>query len=101
MMKAPQEKILRDGSQYSTPNRRGRRISRASTRSDYPLFWRFACARTAKDFYPAAIALASKLLLRGQDPEIISHDMELLALRSGFANSVPIVVNDLAMRSAA
>lgn len=95
-MKAP-EKLLRDGNQYSSPNRRGRKISRASTRSDYPLFWRFACARTAADFYPSAIALARKLLRRRQDAADIASDMEFLARRAGLSCFVLPVVADLSL----
>lgn len=73
-----------------------RLLSRTSSRSDYPLFWRFASARDAARFYPSAIALASKLLRRGQDPEAIAHDMEFLARRAGFSSFVRPVVHHLA-----
>lgn len=75
--------------------KRGRKPQRQSPRSDYPLFWRFACARTAATFYPAAVALASKLLKRGQDAADIASDMEFLARRAGFSCFVLPVVADL------
>ncbi|WP_144025196.1 hypothetical protein [Burkholderia sp. HI2500] len=95
-MKAP-ENLMRDGNNYSIPNRRGRQPSRVSPRSDYRLFWRFTCARTAADFYPAAVALASKLLKRGQDAADIAIDMEFLARRAGFSGFVLPVVADLSL----
>ncbi|WP_146121675.1 hypothetical protein [Burkholderia multivorans] len=94
-MKAP-EKLLRDSNQYSSPKRCGRKISRASTRSDYPLFWRFANARTPAAFFPATVALASKLLKRGQSAADIARDMESLARRAGFSDFVAPVVHHLA-----
>ncbi|AOK29869.1 hypothetical protein AQ611_10975 [Burkholderia singularis] len=61
------------------------------------MFWRFACARTAADFYPAAVALASKLLKRGQDAADIASDMEFLARRAGLSCFVLPVVADLSL----
>lgn len=101
MKNTPQEKTLCDGSQYSTPNRRGRRISRTPPRSDLPLFKRFVFSDDAAHFYPSAVALASKLLKRGQDPENIAHDMERMARHAGLSDFVAPVVNELAMRGAA
>jgi hypothetical protein len=73
----------------------GRKLSRTSPHSDYPLFWNLASARDAAHFYPAIVALASKLLKRGQAPENIAHDMAYLARHAGFSDFVAPVVHRL------
>jgi hypothetical protein len=99
-MKAP-EKLLRDGNKYSSPNQRGRKISRASTRSELKYFCRVAMARRYSDAMMAVFELSVRLLRRGQRPDDIAHDLAQLADHAGFGIVVAPIVNDLAMRGAA
>lgn len=99
-MKAPQEK-LRDGRQYSSPNKCGRKISRVSPRSELPYFCRVNAARNLAQLASALYDLVPRLLRRGQAPQAIVHDLALLATTAGFAEAVMPLVHEILMRGAA